>query len=158
MGLVNAEITLRNPKNPVLAPVKVDALADTGSLHLCIPEHVRIQLELEEIDKKEATLAFKNPKKDVAFYLDLDSPGKELHGPQQVQVNMAGQTIEEFTVQPDAPLLRKMTLPASKMGDMEMAELQIVVDTTFVPSLVNSTSKDKRELGVRVFHAFVDPR
>lgn len=56
MGLVNAEITLRNPKNPVLAPVKVDALADTGSLHLCIPEHVRIQLELEEIDK-EATLA-----------------------------------------------------------------------------------------------------
>ena len=57
MGLVNAEITLRNPKNPVLAPVKVDALADTGSLHLCIPEHVRIQLELEEIDKKEATLA-----------------------------------------------------------------------------------------------------
>ena len=57
MGLVNAEITLRNPKNPVLAPVKVDALADTGSLHLCIPEHVRIQLELEEIDKREATLA-----------------------------------------------------------------------------------------------------
>ncbi len=57
MGLGNAEITLRNPKNPGLAPVKVAALADTGSLHLCIPEHVRIQLELEEIDKKEATLA-----------------------------------------------------------------------------------------------------
>lgn len=57
MGLVNAEITLRNPKYPGLAPVKVDALADTGSLHLCIPEHVRIQLGLEEIDKKEATLA-----------------------------------------------------------------------------------------------------
>ncbi|MEP7009002.1 MAG: clan AA aspartic protease [Acidobacteriota bacterium] len=57
MGLVNAEVTLRNPKKPDLSPVKVSALADTGSLHLCIPEHVRIQLELEEIDKKEATLA-----------------------------------------------------------------------------------------------------
>jgi clan AA aspartic protease len=50
-------MTLRNPRKPDLAPVKVAALADSGALHLCIPEHVRIQLELEEIDKKEATLA-----------------------------------------------------------------------------------------------------
>ena len=57
MGLVNAEVTLRNPRKPKLAPVKVEALADSGSLHLCIPDHVRIQLELDEIDKKEATLA-----------------------------------------------------------------------------------------------------
>lgn len=57
MGLVNAKIILRNPRRPELAPVTVEALADSGSLHLCIPEHVRIQLELEEIDKKEATLA-----------------------------------------------------------------------------------------------------
>ena len=36
--------------------------------------------------KKVATLAFKNPKKDSVFYFDLDSPGKNLHGDQQVQV------------------------------------------------------------------------
>ena len=35
----------------------VDALADTGSVHLCIPPHVQIQLKLDEIDKKEVTLA-----------------------------------------------------------------------------------------------------
>jgi clan AA aspartic protease len=57
MGLVNARIILRNPRKPELAPVEVEALADCGSVHLCIPDHVRIQLELEEIDKKEATLA-----------------------------------------------------------------------------------------------------
>jgi len=57
MGLVNAEVTLRNPKRPELAPVQVAALADSGALHLCLPEHVRIQLELEEIDKKEVALA-----------------------------------------------------------------------------------------------------
>ena len=57
MRLVNADVTLRNPRKPELAPVKVEALADSGSVHLCIPDHVRIQLELEEIDKKEATLA-----------------------------------------------------------------------------------------------------
>jgi len=40
-----------------------------------------------------------------------------------------------------------------------MSEVQISVDTTFVPMLVEgSGSKDKRELGVRVFHAYVDAR
>ncbi len=57
MGLVNTRITLSNPRKPELAPIEVEALADTGSVHLCIPDHVRIQLELEEIDSKEATLA-----------------------------------------------------------------------------------------------------
>ncbi len=57
MGLVNTRMTLSNPRKPDLAPIEVEALADTGSVHLCIPEHVRIQLELEQIDAKEATLA-----------------------------------------------------------------------------------------------------
>ena len=57
MGLANAKITLRNARRSDLAPLEVDALADSGSVHLCIPEHVRIQLELDEIDKKEAALA-----------------------------------------------------------------------------------------------------
>ncbi|OOP58045.1 MAG: clan AA aspartic protease [Candidatus Brocadia carolinensis] len=42
---------------PSLKPVEVDAMADSGAVHLCIPEHIRIQLELDEIDKKEVTLA-----------------------------------------------------------------------------------------------------
>jgi len=57
MGLVIAEITLENPREPTLQPIKVEALVDSGAVHLCIPEHVRIQLKLEEIDKKEVTLA-----------------------------------------------------------------------------------------------------
>lgn len=57
MGLVNAKVILINPRKPRLKPVEIDALADTGSVHLCIPEHIQIQLELEEIDKKDVTLA-----------------------------------------------------------------------------------------------------
>ncbi|MEW6088249.1 MAG: clan AA aspartic protease [bacterium] len=57
MGLVIAKIILKNPREKSLKPVEVTALADTGSVHLCIPDHIRIQLKLEEIDKKEATLA-----------------------------------------------------------------------------------------------------
>ena len=57
MGLINAKLILKNPKIPELKPVKVNALADTGAVHLCIPEHLQIQLKLEEIDRKEAVLA-----------------------------------------------------------------------------------------------------
>ena len=32
-------------------------MADSVALHLCLPEHVQIQLELEAIDKKEVSLA-----------------------------------------------------------------------------------------------------
>lgn len=57
MGLVNAKVILINPRKPRLKPVEIDAFADTGSVHLCIPEHIQIQLELEEIDKNGVTLA-----------------------------------------------------------------------------------------------------
>lgn len=57
MGIINAKVLLRNPRKPELEPIEVEALADSGAVHLCIPEHIRIQLELDEIDKKEVTLA-----------------------------------------------------------------------------------------------------
>lgn len=57
MGLVNGSLVLKNPRLPDLEGVQVIALVDTGAVHLCIPEHVRIQLKLEAIDEKEVTLA-----------------------------------------------------------------------------------------------------
>ena len=57
MGLVHAKIILKNPRDSKIKPVEVEALADSGALHLCIPKHLQIQLKLDEIDKKEVTLA-----------------------------------------------------------------------------------------------------
>jgi len=57
MGIISAEILLSNPRNRVLHPVIVRALADTGALHLCIPEHIAIQQELEELYRREVTTA-----------------------------------------------------------------------------------------------------
>jgi len=50
-------LTLRNPRLPERVPIEVEALADTGSVFLVIPEHIRLQLALDEHDKKEVTLA-----------------------------------------------------------------------------------------------------
>jgi len=57
MGLANAKVQLRSPRMPELETVEIEALADTGSVHMCIPERIKIQLQLEEKDAKEVTLA-----------------------------------------------------------------------------------------------------
>ena len=57
MGLADPKIQLRNPRRPELEAVEIGALADTGSVHMCIPQHVRTQLRLEEKDAKEVILA-----------------------------------------------------------------------------------------------------
>jgi clan AA aspartic protease len=50
-------LNLSNPKRPDIQAIEADALVDTGSVYLIIPEHVQLQLALEEQSKKEITLA-----------------------------------------------------------------------------------------------------
>jgi clan AA aspartic protease len=57
MGVTYTDLTLGNPTRTDLQKIEVKALADTGAMHLCIPEHVAIQLELVESEKREVTLA-----------------------------------------------------------------------------------------------------
>ena len=57
MGLIFADIMLSNARNDNLDPMMVNALVDSGALHLCIPQHVANQLELPELDRREVTIA-----------------------------------------------------------------------------------------------------
>jgi clan AA aspartic protease len=54
---VTAKLHLSNPRIPALAEIEVNALADTGSVFLCIPEHVCLQLKLEALESREVKLA-----------------------------------------------------------------------------------------------------
>jgi hypothetical protein len=109
--------------------------------------------------KKSATIAFRNPKRDATFYLDVDNPGSAFTEPQQLQLSIGGQPVDSFTVTPKAPpQLHRTKLTSEQMGTGDMTELRIDVDKTFVPAqIAAANSKDQRELGVRVFHAFVQP-
>ena len=57
MGLVNALLLLKNPRKSALRPVELEALADTGSVHLRIPDHARIQLEHRNLNRQVAVPA-----------------------------------------------------------------------------------------------------
>lgn len=109
--------------------------------------------------KRDATYAFKNPKKDAVFYFDIDSPNGVAHTEQQVQLTLNGQPVDQFTIAPGQALLKRVPLTAAQLGTADTAELHISVDKTYIPALVQaSNNRDPRELGIRVFHAFVDPR
>lgn len=57
MGYVRTNIELNNPRDSTLGNLTVNALVDTGALMLCIPEHIKIQLQFEELEKREVTTA-----------------------------------------------------------------------------------------------------
>jgi clan AA aspartic protease len=57
MGVTYTEIELSNPRRPELPAVRVQALADTGSMMLCLPRRLADQLELEQADERPVTLA-----------------------------------------------------------------------------------------------------
>jgi hypothetical protein len=108
--------------------------------------------------RKDATLSVRNPKRDVTFYLHLDQPA-ELPEPQQVTVALGDQTIDSSVIKPKEELIRKASITAQQLGDAELFDMHIGVDKTFVPArLGRGNSTDPRELGVRVFHAFIQPK
>ncbi len=57
MGLKYATINLRSPLQSDLKPMAVNALVDTGALHLCLPQHIALQLKLNQLEEREVTLA-----------------------------------------------------------------------------------------------------
>jgi hypothetical protein len=48
MGDVHATIELSNPREPDRQPISAQALADSGALKLSIPEHLALQLNLQQ--------------------------------------------------------------------------------------------------------------
>ena len=109
--------------------------------------------------KGEASLVFRNPRTDVTFYLQLDQPVNALPGPQQVELRLGAGTVDRFALPAGARELRMFPLTQAQLGDSETVEMRLAVDRTFVPAEVPALrSGDTRELGVRVFRAYIEPR
>jgi hypothetical protein len=108
--------------------------------------------------RKEATLAFRNPKRDATLILQLDNPARTAGAATEVDIRLGDQSIATLPVGPGDPPVHKLALPAAQLGAGDMVEVTLVANRTFVPALDPAAkSDDTRELGVRVFHAFVQP-
>jgi hypothetical protein len=108
---------------------------------------------------KSARLTFANPKRDVVLTLELDQPSSVFSVAQHVEIRSGGAVVDDFDLEPLEPLVRKIELRESQLGDGHDIELAIVADKTFVPArFAGLQSADTRQLGVRVLRAFVQPK
>ena len=103
--------------------------------------------------KKAATISFRNPKRNSTLYVEFDSRPDQFNPPQQVTIRSGGQVVG--TAPADSKDRKLLTFPvtAAQLGTGDMAELTIEVDRTFQPG-----GGDTRELGIRVYHVFVEPK
>jgi hypothetical protein len=76
--------------------------------------------------------------------------------PQTVSIYLSEEVIDTFQVTSPDEGIRKIPLKAAQFGTEDVVLMRIVVDKTFVPALAKPGDRDSRELGIRVFHAFVE--
>jgi len=103
--------------------------------------------------KKSATISFRNPKKDGTVYLEYSARVDKFTPPQQVTLRIGDQQIGTFAATSRDRTLLTFPVTAAQFGTGDVAELILDVDKTFTPG-----GADTRELGIQVFHAFVDAK
>ncbi len=101
--------------------------------------------------KKTATISFKNPKRDATLYLEYDARTDLFKPPQQVTLKIGDNTVGTFAADARDRKLVTFPLTAAQLGPGDMTELVIDVDRTFGPG-----GGDDRQLGIRVFHVFIE--
>ena len=103
--------------------------------------------------KKTATVSFHNPKKDATLYLQYDARVDLFTPPQQVVLKIGDQVVGQFVGDAKASVLKTFPLTSAQMGAGDMVDLIIEVDRTFQPG-----GGDPRELGLRVFQVYIEPK
>ena len=106
--------------------------------------------------KKDATIAFRNPKRDVTLVVQVDNPATGANAAQNVTVKLGDHPLATIPLNAtNAPVL-KFPITAGVLGTSDMVEMTFTADRTFVPALDASLkSSDPRELGARFFHVFI---
>jgi clan AA aspartic protease len=99
------------------ASFKTRALVDNGALHLCIPQHIAIQLNLKELEQREVTIA--DGSKRLVPYV----------GP----VNITFKNRNCFT---GAMVLGQEVLP----GAIPMEDIDLVIQPSLLSVLANPNS------------------
>jgi hypothetical protein len=108
---------------------------------------------------QSAVLGLRNPRQDVMLYLEFDArPDAFGETPQAVTVFAGSEAVETFVAAEAVPTLRRIPISAAALGNDDMAEVRIAVDRTFLPADLGLEGQDSRELGIRVYHVFVEPR
>ena len=108
--------------------------------------------------QKEATLSFKNPKRNSMLFLEYGGQQKVMTEPQTATVTVGGEVVDTFQVGATGGV-RRIPLTVNQLGTGDQVSVKLSVDRTFVPAMLSGGSlPDRRELGLCIFHAYVETR
>jgi hypothetical protein len=86
-------------------------------------------------------------------YLEYAARTDKFSPPQQVTLRIGDQAIGSFPADSKEKSLLTFPVTAAQFGSADVSELVLDVDRTFTPG-----GSDTRELGIQVFHTFVDAK
>ena len=105
-----------------------------------------------------AFVQFRNPRADTDLTMHLAGrPGPDGEA-QRVALAVSGRTVHELELESGDLTVVRQRLSAGDLGQEDVVELEVQVDPTFRPAERDADSTDSRDLGVRVFYLFVEPR
>lgn len=108
--------------------------------------------------KRVATLSLRNPTSDATLFLHFD--GRPDLVPDQTLTVKIGETVlDTYTLTSTEEVIRRIPIAADQFGTAENVDITLELNQAFVPAQTPAAnSTDSRELGLRVFHVFVEPK
>lgn len=107
--------------------------------------------------KERAVLSFRNPFRAVRLSLELQGRPHVFDTPQQLEIVVGGRALDEVTLDAESPVRLEYGMTAADLGEADAVRVELLVDRTFEPAALDADARDTRELGVRLFDAYVEP-
>ena len=104
-----------------------------------------------------AVLSFRNPHSAARLLLDVQGRPELFDRAQRLSLVVGERTLREAPLNTNETTYLDYELTAAELGNDDVVRLELLVDRTFVPAEQDANARDTRELGVRVFYAYVDP-
>jgi hypothetical protein len=105
---------------------------------------------------KVGHLLFRNPRRAAELWLELDQPVAGAATPQQVELRIGGAVVDSFPLDGQAVMVRRTSLTPEVMGASATVDVEVLPSQSFTPATIPALANtDRRELGIRVFNAYV---
>ncbi len=107
---------------------------------------------------KSAAMRFRNPKAHALLFLTVNGRPQRFQTPQNASVRVGDHVVDTFVLSSPGVVTHTVELGSELMAGLESFVVEIDIDKTFVPaSIPETSSRDTRELGIRVLSATLRP-